>query len=160
MNKRKLGIASVILILDQVTKLIIDTYNVHCNIIKNLFSLNYYQNTGAAWGVFKGQQTFLILITIVLLLLVFNLMYSYEENHKSDLAFGILIGGILGNFCDRIFYGFVRDFIDITILNYAFPVFNIADMAIVVGVILLFVITIKGSAKNGNKSRRVVRKNR
>lgn len=159
MNRRKFLIAIFILILDQVTKLIIDTYNIHCNVIKNFFSLNYYQNTGAAWGVFKGQQTFLILITIVLLVLVFNLIYSYEENRKSDLAFGILIGGILGNFCDRIFYGFVRDFIDITIFNYAFPVFNIADTAIVIGVILLFVITIKGSAKNGNKSRRIFHKN-
>ncbi len=82
------------------------------------------------------------------------MMYSYEENKLNDLSFGLLIGGILGNFADRIFCGFVRDFIVIKIFSYNFPVFNIADITIVVGVLLLVISTIKGEIKSGNKSRR------
>jgi signal peptidase II len=86
-------------------------------------------------------------------------MYSYKENKLNNLAFCILFGGILGNFLDRIFVGYVRDFISFKFGNYYFPTFNIADIAIVIGVILLIISTIvEEMTKNGNKSRRSKRK--
>ena len=86
-------------------------------------------------------------------------MYSYKDNKLNNIAFGVLFGGILGNFLDRLFVGFVRDFISFKIGNYYFPTFNIADMAIVIGVILIIISTIiEERNKNGNKSRRSKRK--
>ena len=94
-----------------------------------------------------------------MLVLVYSLMFSYASNKFNDTAFGLLFGGILGNLCDRIFYGYVRDFIGLNIFGYNFPIFNIADMSIVIGVILIVVATFKGDVKNGINRRRGKLKN-
>ena len=65
----------------------------------------------------------------------------------------MLFGGVFGNLVDRVFCGFVRDFIDIDLFGYNFPVFNIADVSIVIGVLLILMVTLKGEIKNGIKSR-------
>lgn len=160
MNKKKLIISIVVLFIDQITKSMIQAYNTNIDILDNLFGLHYYQNTGAAWSILEGKQTILILITIGVLVLVYNMMFSFEEDRLNNFAFGLLFGGILGNLIDRVFYGFVRDFIDIVIVGYDFPVFNIADMAIVIGIFLVIVATLKGELKNGIDSRRKRAKNR
>lgn len=160
MNKKKLIISIVVLFIDQITKSMIQAYNTNIDILDNLFGLHYYQNTGAAWSILEGKQTILILITIGVLVLVYNMMFSFEEDRLNNFAFGLLFGGILGNLIDRVFYGFVRDFIDIVIVGYDFPVFNIADMAIVIGIFLVIVSTLKGELKNGIDSRRKRAKNR
>lgn len=160
MNKKKLIISIVVLFIDQITKSMIQAYNTNIDILDNLFGLHYYQNSGAAWSILEGKQTILILITIGVLVLVYNMMFSFEEDRLNNFAFGLLFGGILGNLIDRVFYGFVRDFIDIVIVGYDFPVFNIADMAIVIGIFLVIVATLKGELKNGIDSRRKRAKNR
>lgn len=159
MNKRKMILAIIVFIVDQVLKSIVQLNNVNISVIDNFFRLTYYQNTGAAWSILEGHGYILIFVSIIMLILVFNMMYSYEANTFNDLAFGILLGGILGNLCDRVFYGMVRDFIDLCIFGYEFPVFNIADMAIVIGVILILITTIKGDLKSGNRSKRKLNKN-
>lgn len=151
MNRKMVIISTIILLFDQVVKSIIQIGNVHFNIIGNFLRLNYYQNTGAAWSILQGKTVTLIVISIIMLILVYSMSFSYEEAKINDVSFGLLFGGIVGNLVDRIFYGFVRDFIDINIFGYNFPVFNIADMAIVIGVIILVISTIKGELKSGNK---------
>lgn len=150
MNKKKVIIGVVILIIDQILKSIIQIFNVHVHLIKNVFSVNYYQNTGAAWSILEGQQVLLIIISIIMLLLVYKISFDYQSNIFNNLGFGLLFGGILGNLIDRILFAYVRDFIDVTLFNYDFPVFNIADMAIVVGVIIILISTFKGDKKKWN----------
>ncbi len=159
MNKKKMVLAIIVFIIDQVLKSIVQLNNASVSVIDNFFRVTYYQNTGAAWSILEGHSYILVFISIIMLILVFNMMYSYEENRFNDIAFGILLGGIVGNLCDRVFYGMVRDFIDLRIFGYEFPVFNVADMAIVLGVMLIMIATIKGDHKSGNRSKRKLNKN-
>ncbi len=160
MNKSKAIIAIIILIIDQITKSLMQINNANINIIEGFLKLKYYQNTGAAWSILEGYSTLLIVISVIILILLFNMMYSYEDNKINNISFGLLVGGILGNLADRIFCSFVRDFIAIKIFSYQFPVFNIADISIVIGVLLLVFSTIKGEIKNGNKGQGRALKNR
>ena len=162
MNKRKLIISVIALVIDQITKLLVQTYNARISIIDNFFSIRYFQNTGAAWSILEGKTTLLVAVSLIMLVFVYSMMFSFDEDKLSDTAFGLLFGGVLGNLIDRIFYGFVRDFIAVRIFSYNYPIFNIADAAIVIGVILLIIATIKGDIKNGNSSkrRRSISKNR
>lgn len=153
MNKKMVIISTLVLLFDQVIKSIIQINNVHFNIIGKFLSINYYQNTGAAWSILQDKTVTLIVISLVILILVYSMSFSYEDSKINDMAFGLLFGGIVGNLVDRIFYGFVRDFIDINIFGYNFPVFNIADMVIVIGVIILVISTIKGELKSGNRGK-------
>lgn len=147
MNRKIVIIGIIALVIDQITKSLMQIYDVHFNIINGFLSLNYIQNTGAAWSILEGKQYLLIGISIVMLILVYNMSFSYDNNRLNNITFGLLFGGIIGNLIDRVFYGIVRDFIDINIFGYDFPVFNIADMAIVFGVIILLIGTIKGELK-------------
>lgn len=147
MNRKIVIIGIIALVIDQITKSLMQIYDVHFNIINGFLSLNYIQNTGAAWSILEGKLYLLIGISIVMLILVYNMSFSYDNNRLNNITFGLLFGGIIGNLIDRVFYGIVRDFIDINIFGYDFPVFNIADMAIVFGVIILLIGTIKGELK-------------
>ena len=140
MNLRKSIIALVVLILDQLIKYVAQTVNLNIVIIDNIFKLKYVQNDGAAFSILSGHPVFLILVTLVISLIIFKLMYSYKEDIPSDIAFGFIYGGIFGNLIDRLIFQYVRDFISVG----SFPIFNIADSGIVVGVIILLIITIKG----------------
>ena len=156
MNKQKLFVGLSVLIIDQVLKGIIETLTKSYVIIDKVFSIKYVTNTGAAFSLFENNIFVLILISLIILVLAYNLSFSFKSNKINNITFGLLYGGILGNLIDRVFYGYVRDFISI----FKFPVFNIADMAIVCGIILLIITSIKGELnsksgdKNENKSRR------
>lgn len=111
-------------------------------IIKGLFNITYVQNTGVAFGLFPNQRLALVMIGIVVCAAV---LFYFSKAKKGDIllqiAFAIIFGGSLGNLFDRVFYGFVIDYIDITF----FSVFNFADIAINAGVLLiLFDIFFKG----------------
>lgn len=153
-------LAIIVLVIDQILKSLVQLYNMNITIIDSFFRVTYYQNTGAAWSILEGHEYILIFVSIIMLVFVFNMMYSYENDKLNNTAFGLLIGGILGNLSDRVFYGMVRDFINFRIWGYEFPVFNIADMAIVIGVLLILISIIKGDLKNANRSKRKYDKNR
>ena len=103
------------------------------------FRLTYVHNTGAAFGLFQGQSLPLTIITLVgvaaLLLYVFffHHRFPFLDNRLGKLALGLVLGGTVGNLIDRVYLGHVTDFID---FNF-WPAFNIADSAIVVGIIIL-----------------------
>lgn len=151
MNRNKTIIGIIIICIDQLTKNLVQVFDADVNIINNFLRIKYVQNTGAAFSLFKGHTTILILVSILLLVLVYNLMFSYKETKLNNISFGLIIGGILGNLIDRIFFQCVRDFIDINIFN--FPIFNIADMAIVFGVIILLISSFM-EEKNEHSSRK------
>ena len=79
-------------------------------------------------------------------------MKDFKNTHLVNISFGLLFGGILGNFGDRLFLGYVRDFLKFNIFGYHAPVFNVADASIVIGVILLIICMIRGDEVNENRS--------
>lgn len=107
-------------------------------LINGIISVFSTKNTGAAWSIFSNNTTGLIVVTAIILclILIANLFYKNKDYFYS-ISFGMVFWGAMCNLFDRIKYGYVRDFIKLEFIN--FPIFNIADIAITVGVILLCV---------------------
>ena len=155
MNKKIIIIFLFTLFLDQISKSIVASclsIGKSIKVIKDFFYITYINNYGAAWSLFSNKNTFLIIISIIFVIIIYRFMYVFDKNKRNSLAFGLIIGGIIGNLIDRWFFGYVRDFIDFKIFGYDYPVFNIADMAVVIGVILLVIAIIKGEDKVGKNS--------
>jgi len=136
-------ISIIIFLFDQTTKLTITTLidlDKSITIIPNFFSLTYTRNFGAAWSIMWDQKIILILISLIALFIIFYIIYKEQTlNTYKNTYYGFLIGGILGNLLDRIIHGYVIDFLDFNIFGYNFPIFNISDSFIVIGVILIFI---------------------
>lgn len=125
-----------IIVIDQITKLIVNnslSYGQSIPVINNIFHLTYVRNRGAGFGILQGQRELFILITILIITVLFIYRHRTERNRYLDIAMGLIIGGALGNFIDRIRLHYVIDYLDFRI----WPVFNIADSAVVVGVGIL-----------------------
>lgn len=156
MNKKIFIIAVFSLILDQVSKAIIDAFlsvNESITVIENFFSLTNVYNTGAAFSVMEGKTWFLSMLSVVILILIFKMSKEFKMNKRNIVAFGLLIGGIFGNFGDRLFLGMVRDFLKFRIFGYNFPIFNVADICIVLGVLILAISILVGDDKVEGRSR-------
>ena len=163
MNKKIIIIASIALIIDQVSKIIATSYlklSIGVKVIKNFFYLTLCHNEGAAWGLFSNARFVIIIGTLAAIILIYHYVFVFKENKRNNLAFGLLIGGLAGNLIDRIIFGYVRDFLDFYIFKYDYPIFNIADMCIVVGVFLLIISIIKGDDKHEDNSKGKSRKTR
>jgi len=127
-----------IVLIDQFTKYLM-FYNKKLFINKDflLFKLDFVKNYGAAFNIFSGSRIFLSLISIIFSILLIYLILRKNTLKQIDLfAYSFLLGGTTGNGIDRIFNGFVIDFINLNFIN--FPVFNIADISINIGFIILF----------------------
>jgi signal peptidase II len=153
MNKKVLIISLIVLFIDIITKYIAYMcFQTPISIIGNVFRFNYAINTGAAWSILSNQTILINIISIVILFIIYRYSKHFKVNNRNILAFSFIYGGILGNLLNRLFTNYVIDFIDIKIFNYDYPIFNIADSAIVIGIILLIVAIIKGE-DNENKGR-------
>ena len=153
-----LAIAPSVLALDQVTKLWIaatlppNTYGApgHVEIVPGFFNLVHVGNTGAAWSILSGRSSWLAFLALVALLAIFLFRRHLGlERRTVQIAFGLLCGGIVGNFIDRLAYGQVIDFLDFHFGDYIYPTFNIADSGIVAGVILYILISIRSEPTGG-----------
>lgn len=154
MNYGIIIISIFILLIDQVTKALASIYltlNKSLDIIDNFFSLTLTNNYGAAFGIFKYSNTLLIIATLIILIILYKYMHSFKKNMRNKIAFGFILGGVFGNLIDRIIKGYVIDFLDFKIFNYDYPVFNVADIAIVIGVILLGYAIIRKEDKCGSR---------
>ena len=144
----------IFLIIDQISKILVVKLlipNDAITIIKNFFYIIYTNNTGAAFSILLGKRIFLIIVAIaIIVILLYYIKKNKIEGKLNTLAFSLIIGGSLGNLIDRIIRGYVIDFISIKIGTYNFPIFNIADSFIVVGVFLLLLKEI-GGKKNDNR---------
>lgn len=162
MNKKILLISIIVLAVDQLSKTLIDiTMNIGQSIpvIKNFFYISYYQNNGAAWGILNDKIPLLLIMSIVILVIIYHYMYTFKMNKRNVLAFGLLTGGIVGNLVDRFLFGYVKDFLDFYIFDYNFPIFNVSDICIVIGVILLIIAIFKGEEVHGrDKSNKPAKK--
>lgn len=116
-------------------------------IIKDILHFTYVENTGAAFGIFKGGRVFFVITTVVILAVVIFLLIKWKPQQTLvKMSAALVMAGAVGNLIDRIYHGFVVDFIDFRVINY--PVFNIADCCVVVGAILFAVWVIFFEKKN------------
>ena len=132
-----LSLSFFIILIDQFTKYLM-FYNKKIFINKDflLFKLDFVKNYGAAFNIFSGSRIFLSLISILFSILLIYLIFRKNTLNIFDLySYSFILGGTIGNGIDRIYKGFVVDFINLNIIN--FPVFNIADISINIGFIFL-----------------------
>lgn len=151
MNKRLkdvcfLGI--IILIIDQAIKFYL-TSNMVLNqtniLVKNFLNITYVRNTGAAFSLFENNTWLLIVIGVLAVIGLIIYIGKLADIPDYDIfTYSLLLGGVLGNLVDRVMRGYVIDYISLNIFGYYFPVFNFADICIVVSMILIIVSSIKG----------------
>jgi signal peptidase II len=139
------GLAAFVVIIDQLSK---------WSIVKNMqlgekimlwdpyFGLLSHRNRGAAWGMLQGQFWLFALVTVAVII---GILYYFHKEAKGKPLFQaslmFILGGAIGNFIDRVFRGEVVDFVNVLIpvVNYDFPIFNIADAALTIGVVMLII---------------------
>lgn len=129
-------------LLDQLTKYIVFkniNYNEYIVVINNFFYISHRRNTGAAWSFLSEHEwsryMFIAITIIVCAFLIYMLFKS--KNFFMNISLALIIGGALGNLIDRIFKGYVVDFLEFVFGTYHYPTFNVADICVVIGTILL-----------------------
>ena len=132
------------IVIDQITKIIARQYLMpkkQVVIIKNFFNFTYVENKGGAWGMFGGKLWLFIIITIIALGVLFYLFKDFDlkNNPLYSISLSLIIAGAIGNFIDRLAFKYVTDFLDFYIFGYDFPVFNVADICVTIGVGMLLV---------------------
>ncbi|QHJ70897.1 MULTISPECIES: signal peptidase II [Planococcaceae] len=142
------AIAAVIIAADQFTKwLVLQNMEIgeRIPVIEPYLGWLSHRNRGAAWGMLEGQMWLFAIITIAVIV---GILYYFHKHAKGQplfqLSLMVILGGAIGNFIDRMLRGEVVDFVDVLIpvINYDFPIFNIADAALTIGVILMIIFVI------------------
>ena len=139
-----LAIVAVTIIVDQLTKFLVVKYMTlgqSISVIDNFLYITSHRNEGAAWGLLQGKMIFFYVVTLVVIGLVILWIRKLDIKKEKLLviALSLILGGALGNFIDRVMYQHVVDFINTYIFGYDFPIFNIADSALCIGVFLMAV---------------------
>lgn len=111
------------------------------NVLGIDFAINLAFNRGAAWGVFANFQTFLLIVRILLIFGLFVYLFFFNRSSTSRLPLVLILAGAIGNVVDFFLYGFVIDFFQFNLWGYHFPVFNLADTWITIGVAWLFILS-------------------
>jgi signal peptidase II len=132
------------LVLDQVSKTIARSaleFNRTVELVQDFFGLRLTENPGAAFGALGSWPPILILVGLAAVLVIVGLRKERSKSRVLAVALGLLLGGTLGNLIDRVRFSYVTDFLDFTVRlngrNLSWPTFNLADVAITVGVALL-----------------------
>ena len=151
MNKKLTGViffSLIVLAIDQAIKMYLSEtmiFNQTTVLFKNFLNITLVKNTGAAFSILSDSIWLLIgigvLATIGILIYVGKMV---DLNDLDVFTYSLLLGGVLGNLVDRIFRGYVVDYISLNIFGYHFPIFNFADICIVGSVILIFMSMVKG----------------
>ena len=152
---------AVLVAADQITKSMISSDPVRyadMEVIPGFFHITYVKNTGAAWSILSGQRVFLTLLSAVA---VVGMCWYLHTHHRKNVALTnyalvLMIAGALGNLIDRLMLGYVRDFLNFYIFGYDFPVFNVADICLSIGVVLLILgsyLEMKAEEKNNDPDR-------
>ncbi len=142
--------------LDQIIKIVIDHKLIvgkSIEIIPKFFNITNTRNYGAAWSILKDQAILLAIIGIVAIIIIyFNLIKDKNLKKFDIILISMLIAGIMGNLIDRVRLGYVIDYLDFNIFGYDYPVFNFADILIVISMIALIIKSIK-EEKNAKNNR-------
>ncbi|AFH85229.1 Lipoprotein signal peptidase [Bacillus cereus 95/8201] len=139
-------IALFVIAIDQISKwLIVKNMELGTSIpiIDNVLYITSHRNRGAAWGILENKMWFFYIITVVFVVFIVFYMKKYAKTDKLlGISLGLILGGAIGNFIDRVFRQEVVDFIHVYIFSYNYPVFNIADSALCIGVVLIIIQTL------------------
>ncbi|TYR82650.1 lipoprotein signal peptidase [Priestia megaterium] len=139
-------IALAVIFIDQLTKWTVVKemeLGESITVIENFLYITSHRNRGAAWGILQGQMWFFYAITIVVVIgLIIYIQKLKKEDKWFGIALGLMLGGAIGNFIDRVARKEVVDFINTYIFSYDFPIFNVADSALVIGVAIMFILTL------------------
>ncbi|EEK77580.1 Lipoprotein signal peptidase [Bacillus cereus R309803] len=139
-------IALFVIAIDQISKwLIVKNMELGTSIpiIDNVLYITSHRNRGAAWGILENKMWFFYIITVVFVVFIVFYMKKYAKTDKLlGISLGLILGGAIGNFIDRVFRQEVVDFIHVYIFSYNYPVFNIADSALCIGVVLIIIQTV------------------
>jgi len=156
-RKRSFLLVAVLgIIFDQLTKYIViqnfaevgDTFPLW----QNVFHFTYVINTGAAFSFFRGQVDILRWISLIVsVILIIFVWYSPKISSLEQIGYGFILSGAIGNGIDRFLFGYVVDFLDFRLIN--FPVFNIADVAINIGVIVLLFSSFATESKSNRQNK-------
>lgn len=140
-------IALIVFLIDQGTKYVIATrleIAEQIPVINDFFIITSHRNRGAAFGILEGQQWFFILITVIVVIgIVWYLNKARKTRKLLPTALALVLGGAVGNFLDRLLNGEVVDFLMFNFGSYTFPIFNVADSCIVIGVGLIILDTLR-----------------
>lgn len=121
-------------------------------VIENFLYITSHRNRGAAWGILQGQMWFFYVITaVVIITIIYYLKKSEKESPLFKFSLALMLGGAIGNFIDRVFRQEVVDFIHTYPFGYNFPIFNIADSALVIGVAILIIYMLLEEKKEKEK---------
>ena len=148
--KKIIGISLIIIVLDIISKLLISmnmNLNSSITVITNFFNITYVHNYGAAFSILIGARIVLILISLIILYILYKYLKKEELNKYNNICYSFLIGGIIGNLIDRIIYGYVIDFLSFKIINYNFPIFNVADIFITLGTFMFLIRMVRSDLK-------------
>lgn len=133
--------------LDQITKLVITSkllLGESITLIPGFFKITLVHNKGAAWSILNNQALLLVAIGLIALAVVYFVLIKGKTLKKLDILLtGMLVAGIVGNLIDRIRFGYVVDYLDFNFFGYDYPIFNLADIFIVVSIIALIIKSIK-----------------
>ncbi|MEC0090152.1 signal peptidase II [Paenibacillus macquariensis] len=146
-------IAFVAFLVDQGTKYLIASrmeLTEQIPVIGNFFLITSHRNRGAAFGILENQRWFFIVITIIVVVgIIWYLQKVMRTNNKLlPLALSLVLGGAVGNFIDRVLTGEVVDFLQFNFGSYEFPIFNVADSCIVIGVGLIILDSLLDMKRN------------
>ena len=145
-------ISLVVLIIDIISKRLVMNYmfsDMSISVIDNFFSLTYAKNEGIAFSLLDGYVDLIVVGTLVVICLIIKYVRDNVTKASEMVGYSFIIGGAFGNLLDRVMYGYVVDFLDFKIFGYNYPIFNLADTFIVVGVFILIVCSIR---ENGDKN--------
>lgn len=140
-------ISILITLLDQIIKFIIDKKVLFIEVIPKLFNIHKVYNYGVAFSFLENKRYLILLFSLILIYFLFNLRKDLPKTKKYDILFGVILGGILGNLMDRVFRGYVIDYLETFIFGISFPIFNLADICITLGIILMVLIMSLGAKK-------------
>ena len=143
--KKIILISILVLIVDIITKQLIVNFMIEhqsISIIKNFFSITYAKNTGVAFSFLEGKVPLIIMMTSIIIFIILKYIKSTNPSKIERICYGLVLGGAIGNLLDRIIYGYVIDFLDFNIFGYSYPIFNLADTFIVIGIFILIIFSL------------------
>lgn len=133
-------VSSFVIAVDQFLKIMVLrllVYGDSIPVIEGFFSLTLVFNTGAAFGILQGKKDLFLILPVLTIIFILILYIRAKEKQKIAIPLGLLLGGTIGNFIDRLRFGYVVDFFDLFFRSWHWPAFNIADSCICLGVFLL-----------------------
>ena len=132
-------LVSVLLGLDLLLKYLVSSYLTTVNIIDNFFTLTYVLNDGAPFSLFASKTYLLVLIALLCLFFIIYELKNNLDDRIISIGYSLVLAGLLGNFIDRLIDGYIIDYLSFKILELNFPVFNLADILIVVGIVIVII---------------------